>query len=116
MSTTLEPPRPAPEARDHPIDIHAFEHHWQDEADAAYLYRILADAEQDAKKKEIYARLASVEDRHVTIWTELLAKHGRPPGTFKPSGGPPLPSPLGKVSGPIFLRPMLPGKKGRGEK
>jgi VIT1/CCC1 family predicted Fe2+/Mn2+ transporter len=113
MSTTLEPPRPAPEARDDPIDIHAFEHHWQDEADAAYLYRILADAEQDAKKKEIYARLASVEDRHVTIWTELLAKHGRPPGTFKPSGRARLLSSLGKMFGPNFLLPMLLEEEGR---
>ena len=24
-------------------DLHAFAHHWQDEADAAYLYRLLAD-------------------------------------------------------------------------
>ncbi|HJP61598.1 MAG TPA: hypothetical protein VJ865_16435, partial [Gemmatimonadaceae bacterium] len=66
MSTTLEP-RPAPQSKApaHTIDVHAFEHHWQDEADAAYLYRILADAEPDPKKKDIYSRLASVEDRHV---------------------------------------------------
>ena len=28
-------------------------HHWQDEADAAYLYRVLAEAEPDAHKREI---------------------------------------------------------------
>lgn len=114
MSTTLEPPRPAPEARpDHSIDIHAFEHHWQDEADAAYLYRLLAEAEADPKKKDIYARLASVEDRHVTIWTELLTTHGHPPGTFKPSGRARLLASLGKMFGPNFLLPMLLEEEGR---
>ena len=39
-------------------DLHAFEHHWQDEADAAYLYRVLAGSEQNAQKKSIYLRLA----------------------------------------------------------
>ena len=114
MSTTLEPPRPAPEARpDHPIDVHAFEHHWQDEADAAYLYRILAEAETDQKKKDIYARLASVEDRHVTIWSELLTRHGHPPGIFKPSGRARLLASLGRMFGPNFLLPMLLEEEGR---
>ena len=114
MSTTLEPPRPAPEARsDHQIDVHAFEHHWQDEADAAYLYRILAEAETDPKKKDIYARLATVEDRHVTIWTELLTKHGHPPGVFKPSGRARLLASLGRMFGPNFLLPMLLEEEGR---
>src|ERR671926_1427754 len=114
MPTTLEPPRPAPEARsNHTIDIHAFEHHWQDEADAAYLYRILADAEPDPKKKDIYARLASVEDRHVKIWTELLTKHGHPPGSFNPSGRARLLASMGRMFGPNFLLPMLLEEEGR---
>ncbi|MFL5482106.1 MAG: VIT1/CCC1 transporter family protein [Gemmatimonadaceae bacterium] len=114
MSTTLEPPRPAPDARpDTAIDIHSFEHHWQDEADAAYLYRLLAEAESDPKKSDVYARLASVEDRHVTIWTELLTTHGHPPGDFKPSGRARLLASLGKMFGPNFLLPMLLEEEGR---
>src|SRR5256714_7014571 len=114
MSTTLEP-RPAPKAKApaHTIDVHAFEHHWQDEADAAYLYRILADAEADPKKKDIYSRLASVEDRHVTVWSELLAKHGRAPGEFKPSGRARLLASVGRMFGPNFLLPMLLEEEGR---
>src|SRR3954468_21011298 len=100
MSTTLEPPTRRPDT-DH-VDVHAFEHHWQDEADAAYLYRILADAEADPKKKDIYSRLASVEDRHVTVWSELLAKHGRAPGEFKPSGRARLLASVGRMFGPNF--------------
>ena len=114
MSTTLEP-RPAPQAKApaHTLDIHAFEHHWQDEADAAYLYRILADAEADPKKKDIYSRLASVEDRHVTVWSELLAQHGHAPGAFKPSGRARLLASMGRMFGPNFLLPMLLEEEGR---
>src|SRR5829696_9153404 len=78
MATTTRPERPAA-----PPDLDAFAHHWQDEADAAYLYRILAAAEQDAAKSDLYRRLAEVEDRHVEIWGRLLAEHGRPPAPFR---------------------------------
>ena len=88
-------------------DVHAFEHHWQDEADAAYLYRILAGAESDERKKDIYARLADVEDRHVVVWGDLLAKHGHTPRHFRPSARARLLAGLGKVFGPGFLLPML---------
>ena len=69
------PPAPPPSSTRIP-DLHTFHHHWQDEADAAYLYRLLADAEQDAKKSDLYRRLAAVEDRHVEIWARLLREHG----------------------------------------
>src|SRR6266513_3841647 len=113
MSTTLEPraaPTPPTPA---PVDIHSFEHHWQDEADAAYLYRILAAAEPDPKKKDIYSRLADVEDRHVVVWSELLVKHGHAPATFRPSGRARLLARFGKWFGPGFLLPMLLEEEGR---
>jgi predicted membrane protein (TIGR00267 family) len=109
MSTTLQ----APERNNATPDLHAFEHHWQDEADAAYLYRILATAEPDPKKKDIYARLAEVEDRHVVVWSDLMASHGHPPGQFKPSGRAKLLARVGKVFGPGFLLPMLLQEEGR---
>ena len=65
-------------------DLDTFEHHWQDEADAAFLYRILAKAEEDATKSDVYLRLADVEDRHLEIWGKLLTEGGRPPKRFKP--------------------------------
>ena len=40
---------------------------------------LLADVEPDPKKKDLYQRLAEVEDRHVEIWAELLAEHGHAP-------------------------------------
>jgi len=113
MSATIEP-RPAPPPPNKTeIDVHAFEHHWQDEADAAYLYRILASAELDAKKRDVYARLADVEDRHVVVWSELLTQHGHPPSPFRPSGRARMLAALGKWFGPNFLLPMLLEEEGR---
>jgi predicted membrane protein (TIGR00267 family) len=111
MSATLEPREAPPHVRE--IDVHAFEHHWQDEADAAYLYRLLAAAEPDPKKRDIYSRLADVEDRHVVVWSDLLATHGHPPATFHPSGRARLLATLGRWFGPSFLLPMLLEEEGR---
>jgi len=94
-------------------DLHAFEHHWQDEADAAYLYRLLANAEPDPKKGDLYRRLAAVEDRHVEIWAGLLRQSGRDPGAFTPSARTRLLASLGKLFGPGFLLPMLLAEEGR---
>ena len=111
MSTTLEPPKARPGSPE--IDVNAFEHHWQDEADAAYLYRLLSGAEPDPKKKDVYARLADVEDRHVVVWGDLLARHGYPPARFRPSGRARLLATLGRWFGPGFLLPMLLEEEGR---
>jgi vacuolar iron transporter family protein len=107
----LEPRSAPPETSE--VDVHAFEHHWQDEADAAYLYRILAASESDPKKKDTYSRLADVEDRHVVVWSDLLAKHGHQPGEFRPSGRARLLATLGRWFGPDFLLPMLLEEEGR---
>ena len=107
---TMTPPAAASPS---PPDLHAFEHHWQDEADAAYLYRLLADAEPDPKKQDIYRRLADVEDRHLEIWAGLLAQHGRRMGPHRPTGRTRLLAFLGRRFGPAFLLPMLLAEEGR---
>lgn len=94
-------------------DLHAFAHHWQDEADAAYLYRLLAAAEPDTRKSDLYRRLAAVEDRHVEVWGQLLRDHGREPRPFRPSARTRLLAGIGKVFGPAFLLPMLLAEEGR---
>ena len=111
MSATLEPSTKPSESQE--IDVHSFEHHWQDEADAAYLYRLLAGAEPDAKKRDIYSRLADVEDRHVVVWADLLEKHGHRPAKFRPSRRAKLLAALGRWFGPGFLLPMLLEEEGR---
>ena len=94
-------------------DLDVFEEHWRDEADAAYLYRVLAEAEPDAKKKNLYLRLAAVEDRHLAIWGDLLTRGGRPPRPFRPSGRARLLAFLGRTFGPRFLLPTLLAEEGR---
>ncbi len=109
MATTVDPRR----GEKTEPDVHAFEHHWQDEADAAYLYRILAASEADEKKKDIYSRLADVEDRHVVVWRDLMETHGHPARSFKPSVRARMLARLGSVFGPGFLLPMLLEEEGR---
>jgi len=94
-------------------DLDLFEHHWQDEADAAFLYEILANAESDAHKSDLYRRLSDVEHRHVEIWTSLLRQHGRQPSTFRPSFRARMLAVLGNRFGPAFLLPMLLREEGR---
>jgi vacuolar iron transporter family protein len=90
-----------------------FEHHLGDEADAAYLYRALARAERDERRRDVYERLATVEDRHVAIWTDLLAQHGRPPHPHRPSVRARLLAWMGKRFGSGFLLPILLAEEGR---
>jgi len=111
--TALPPPQTAHREDAPAPDLDSFEHHWQDEADAAYLYRLLADAEPDVKKKDLFRRLAEVEDRHVEIWAKLLADHGRPVRSFRPSPRTRLLAGLGRLLGPGFLLPMLLAEEGR---
>lgn len=54
--------------------ISVWQHHLQEEIDAAFLYRILAGMISDEKKKDIYLRLAAIEDKHIEAWRELLVK------------------------------------------
>jgi VIT1/CCC1 family predicted Fe2+/Mn2+ transporter len=102
-----------PESTRRTPDLHTFEHHWQDEADAAYLYRLLSNSEPDPKKKDLYGRLAVVEDRHVEIWARLLEENGHPVRPFHPSARTRLLALLGKLLGPNFLLPMLLAEEGR---
>jgi predicted membrane protein (TIGR00267 family) len=93
--------------------VHTFEHHWQDEADASYLYGILASLESDGRKKDIYQRLSEVEQRHVEIWARLIQEQGVTMKPFRPSGRTRLLAMLGRVFGPGFLLPMLLAEEGR---
>jgi vacuolar iron transporter family protein len=94
-------------------DLDTFAHHWQDEADAAYLYRLLSEAELDPSKSDLYRRLAEVEDKHVEIWGNLMRRHGREPKSFSPTGRTRLLAMLGRMFGPSFLLPMLLREEGR---
>ncbi len=94
-------------------DLNAFREHWQDEGDAAYLYRALAEVEPDAHRREVFRKLAAVEDRHVSVWQELLERHGAAPGPHTPSLRTRLTRTLGARFGPRLVLPALLREEGR---
>jgi VIT1/CCC1 family predicted Fe2+/Mn2+ transporter len=51
--------------------------------DSAFLYRILRDRDPD--RRDIYERLAAVEDRHAVVWREVLEQHGVAVGLVRPT-------------------------------
>jgi rubrerythrin len=52
----------------------------QGEVDGAALYRVLADAETDPRLKQVYSRLAAVEEGHAEFWRKQLDRIGCGPG------------------------------------
>jgi VIT1/CCC1 family predicted Fe2+/Mn2+ transporter/rubrerythrin len=59
--------------------------HYRDERDAAFLYRALADVEPDAERRQLFQRLAAVEDRHAARWEELFREAGRQLPAYAPA-------------------------------
>jgi VIT1/CCC1 family predicted Fe2+/Mn2+ transporter/rubrerythrin len=92
---------------------HIWLHHLEDEADAAFLYRELAQAEPDPQRSEIYRQLAAVEDRHVEMWRKLLADSGHAVEVPVPSRGARLRAWLARRLGSGVLLPMLLEEEGR---
>ena len=59
--------------------------HYLDEMDAAWLYRRLARTERDDRRRDIFERLAGVEDAHAGRWRELFAANQATPPEHTPS-------------------------------
>ena len=89
------------------VDVKEWLHHWQDEADAAYLYLALAGQESDPHRKDVYIKLAGVEERHTQMWTKLLAEHGHTVDRARPSLNAKLRAGFGRRFGTRYLLPML---------
>jgi predicted membrane protein (TIGR00267 family) len=95
-------------------DLSNWKHHLQDEVDAAYLYRHLAQAEQDAARREIYLRLAEVEDKHVRQWQNLLRDAGEEVAAAqRPSSRARLMGWLARRIGTGFIAPSLLAEEAR---
>src|SRR5260370_33323801 len=88
-------------------EVHEWLHHWQDEADAAYLYLALAGQESDPHRKDVYIKLAGVEERHVQIWSKLLSEHGHKVDHARPSLNGKLRARFGVRFGTAYRLPML---------
>ena len=95
------------------IEVREWLHHWQDEADAAYLYLALAGQEADPHKKDVYLKLAGVEQRHVQMWEKLLADHGHHAQTPRPSFNARARAWVGRRFGTRYLLPLLLREEGQ---
>src|SRR6266540_3253560 len=109
LRLSLGMPAPAPDR----ATLHTWLEHWQDEFDAAYLYLVLAGQEPDPKKKDVYIKLAGVEERHVQMWEKLLGQHGHPVARPRPSWNARLRAWFGRRFGPRYLLPLLLREEGQ---
>ncbi len=82
-------------------------HHLHDEADAAFMYRALAEAEKDPSRQDIFRRLAAVEDKHVAQWEKLLRDAGEPITPHRASRRARLISWIARRFGPSTVVPLL---------
>lgn len=94
-------------------DVKEWLHHWQDEADAAYLYLALAGQETDPHRKDVYIKLAGVEERHAQMWGKLLGEHGHTVTPARPSVNARLRAWFGRRFGTRYLLPMLLREEGQ---
>lgn len=72
--TSERPPLPAQP----PEYDQSWDHHYADERDAAWLYRRLGEVDRDPHRRELFVKLADVEDHHTARWEELFRHAGRP--------------------------------------
>ena len=81
--------------------------HWQDESDAAFLYRRLAGSSSDEEKGDLYLKLAAVEEKHTAVWEKIFAEHGVTVPRRKPSSRARLLSWIAGRFGPEMLHSLL---------
>ncbi len=93
--------------------IKGWQDHWQDEGDAAFLYRRIAVAETDPERRDVYSELAVLEDRHVARWAGLLHDVGVEVPLLRPSLRAKLMALVGRVFGWRFLASMLLAEESR---
>ncbi len=93
--------------------IRMWRDHWQDEADAAYLYRCIARSESNGERAKVYRDLAEVEDRHVARWEGVLHGAGVRVGVVRPSLRARLMVLIGRFFGWRLLASMLLSEEGR---
>jgi vacuolar iron transporter family protein len=89
-------------------------HYLAEEIDAAFLYRELAAVESDGKRRDLFRKLAEVEDRHVERWEGVLAEQGGVvPAERKPTGRARLVAWVARRLGPGAVLPMILREEGR---
>ena len=98
---------------DPPHADESWDEHYRDERDAAYLYRALAAVEPNHDRKQLFERLAVVEDRHADRWRELFAQSGRPLPAYMTAARTRLLAWIAKRFGTSVVLPLMLAEEGR---
>ncbi|HWT99407.1 MAG TPA: VIT1/CCC1 family protein [Terriglobales bacterium] len=84
-----------------------FRRNLQGEVDSADLYKVLADAEQDPHLREVYRRLAAVEEAHAAFWRTQLQRIGARQVAMRPGWRTRALAFLARRFGPQFVLPTI---------
>lgn len=79
----------------------------QEEVDAAFLYHTLVNLVSDEKKKELYEKLASIEEKHINVWIDHIRKNSIQIDTPKPTFKARLLSKISKRYGSSLLSKLM---------
>ncbi|HTY65422.1 MAG TPA: VIT1/CCC1 family protein [Alphaproteobacteria bacterium] len=90
-----------------PDDAARYRENLQGEIDSASLYRALADTEPDPKIKQVYQRLAAVEDAHAEFWRRQLQRVGASVRNLKSGWRTRALGWLARRFGPQFVLPTI---------
>src|SRR3954469_2950318 len=110
---TGKAPHPESSTSDPPQADPSWDDHYRDERDAAYLYRALAVVEVDHDRKQLFEKLAVVEDRHAERWEELFAQGGRPLPAYTTARRTRLLAWVAKHFGTSLILPLMLAEEGR---
>jgi predicted membrane protein (TIGR00267 family) len=100
-------------ATDDPEPDETWDEHYADERDAAWLYRELARVDRDPARRELFDKLAVVEDHHVTRWEELFRQAGRPLPPYETSRRTKLLAWTARRFGSSSVLPLILAEEGR---
>jgi VIT1/CCC1 family predicted Fe2+/Mn2+ transporter/rubrerythrin len=112
MDAQLQP-HPGSSTPDPPRADESWDEHYRDERDAAYLYRALAAVEPNGDRKQLFEKLAVVEDRHAERWRELFAESGRPLPEYTTATRTRLLGWIAKQFGTSVILPLMLAEEGR---
>jgi VIT1/CCC1 family predicted Fe2+/Mn2+ transporter/rubrerythrin len=98
---------------DRPVPDESWDEHYRDERDAAYLYRALAGTERDAERRQLFERLAAVEDRHAQRWEALFQEGGRPLPPYRTARRTRLLAWIARRFGTPMVLPLMLAEEGR---
>jgi VIT1/CCC1 family predicted Fe2+/Mn2+ transporter/rubrerythrin len=90
-----------------------WDEHYRDERDAAYLYRALSAAESDPDRRQLFDKLAAVEDRHANRWKELFEQSGRPLPAYSTAARAKLLAWTARRFGTSLVLPLMLAEEGR---